>query len=302
LTRLAEELARELLEAPHLVAEQIEGTEPLLADSNCLIATGSGDSYAAAIAMESSSPAVTAVDPLEAAAGGRLKRYVAEGCVLVALSVGGRTRSVVEAASLYRKLGGRVVAVTAGRSSPLAHVADEAVYMVYGGLAAGIGAVRHLVMLAAAGRLLGVDVWRPRPLGGGNCVWLRSEMHTGCLSGFSAALFTVLKLYEVYGSNVRAERLEQLVHAPIYSVDTVTLYAAPGHCRNKTMEVYGVLRSVGYRVELVEAGANEGIAAAMEHAYRSLECLYEAVVRDGVAEPQYRRHRGLAELTRLIYG
>jgi len=55
-------------------------------------------------------------------------------------------------------------------------------------------------------------------------------------------------------------------------------------------------------VELVEASTGEGIGAAMEHAYRGLSCLYELAARDGVVEPAYRRHRGLGELTRLIYG
>jgi 6-phospho 3-hexuloisomerase len=46
---------------------------------------------------------------------------------LVAVSGSGRTRSVVEIARTARRIGGRVVAVTAHRSSPLARVANELV-------------------------------------------------------------------------------------------------------------------------------------------------------------------------------
>jgi fructoselysine-6-P-deglycase FrlB-like protein len=300
---LVEELSRELLEASTLIGEQVEKTEPLLAGEECVVVTGSGDSYAAALAVDASTPRATAFDPLELIVGGKAGYFAKRGCVMLALSVGGRTRSVVEAARVFRTNGGRVVAVTSSPSSPLAKTATDIVEMVYGGLAGGIGAVRHLVMLAAAASVLGLDYWRPRsrpPTG--SCFWLRSEMHAGCLSGYSAALFTVLKLYEVYGSSVRAERLEQLLHAPIYSVDTVVLYTAPGNCAEPTARAYEVLRSVGFRVEKIEASSSEGVAAAMEHAYRTLWCLYEAASMDGVNEPRYRRHRGLGPLTELIYG
>lgn len=299
---LAEALGAELSEAPRLVRRQIELTQPLLESNDCIIAVGSGDSFSAAVALEADDARVIAQDPLDALRGGRLRWGLSRGCVLLALSVGGRTRNVVEAAKWYRSHGGYVAAVTASLSSPLARVADIVVEMVYGGLAGGIGAVRHLVMLAAASRLLGREAWIPRGAPPGECFWLRSEMHAGCLSGYSAALFSALKLYEVYGSSVRYERLEQLVHAPVYSTGSVTLYGSSGGpCSRETRKVYDVLRGVGLRAELVEAG-NEGVAGAMEHAYRILWCLYDFVTRDGVAEPAYRRHRGLAALTELIYG
>ena len=55
------------------------------------------------------------------------------------------------------------------------------------------------------------------------------------------------------------------------------------------------------KVHVIEAVSSNGWSNALSQAYTVLECLYEAVVSDGVNEPAYRRHRGLKKFTELIY-
>jgi len=305
---LGDAVRGELFEAPGLVRRQVELVEPLLAGAGCVAAVGAGDSYAAALAAAAlGGGRVEAWDPVELVASGRAGWLASRGCWLLALSVGGRSVSVVEAARRFRSAGGRVVAVTADPGSPLAREADVVVELVYGGLAGGVGAARHLVMLAALAGLLGERV-RGVPLpseapGVGDCTWLRSEVHSGCLDSASTGLYAVLKLYEVYGSSARFYRVEQLVHAPVYSASVFTLYEpAGGPCRERVLEAYEAMREAGLRLSLVPRGSSSAAENVVSQAVSVLTCLAEAADMDGVLEPAYRRHRGLGVLTRLIYG
>jgi len=49
------------------------------------------------------------------------------GDTLIAISGSGRTRTVVEIARLARKAGGRVIAITSSKRSPLARISDHAI-------------------------------------------------------------------------------------------------------------------------------------------------------------------------------
>jgi len=49
------------------------------------------------------------------------------GDTLIAISRSGRTRTVVEIARLARKAGGRVIAITSSKRSPLARISDHAI-------------------------------------------------------------------------------------------------------------------------------------------------------------------------------
>lgn len=299
MAQLPESLGRELAAAGRTLQRQLEAVEPILASEECIAAVGAGDSYAAALALEACSQGRTrALDPLDAVSTGVLQALASQGCVLVALSVGGRTRAVLEATRAYRALGGRVVAVT-GPSTPLARLADTTIELVYTGLAGGVGALRHLAMLAALAAATGND---PGPLEppGIDCTALWSWVHAGAAEAYSSALYTVLKLYEVYGRPARSERLEQLVHAPVYATDSITVYMSSAAPQARQREAVETLREAGLRVNTVP-GCSSCWGTAMGQALAVLRCLAEAVRRDGVDEPYYRRHPGLEQLTRLIY-
>lgn len=301
---LAYSLANELHALDELVRRQVEDTEPILASTECIYVIGSGDSFAAALAVEAlSGGRAIALDPYDVARSGILEKGLSRGCVLLALSVGGRTRAVVESARVYREIGGRVYAVTANLESPLARWADYIVELVYGGLAEGIGAARHVVMLAALAKAVSGE--KPQIVGRsrGNCSWFRrAEIFVGSLESFSSALYASLKLYEVYGSSVRFERFEQFLHAPIYSVHSVTLFEpVDNEAASRIKLAAQAMKETGMEVHVVEAVSSNGWSNALSQAYTVLGCLYEAVVSDGVSEPAYRKHRGLKKFTELIY-
>ena len=125
-------------------------------------------------------------------------------------------------------------------------------------------------------------------------------MHAGAAEAYSSALYAVLKLYEVYGRPARHEKLEQLVHAPVYATDSVTIYMSSAAPPARQREAVETLREAGLRVNTVP-GCSSCWGTAMGQALAVLRCLAEAVRRDGVDEPYYRRHPGLEQLTRLIY-
>ncbi len=296
---LARQLRAELEQAPEMVALQSEVVEPLLAGESKVVATGAGDSYVVALAASALTSA-RAVDPLEAISHAR--RLVREGYTLLALSVGGRTRSVVEAARYWKSLGGRVVAVTADTRSPLARSGDAVVKLVYGSLAAGIGALRHLVMVAAVASLFGERIARvqaPRT----RCPdTMERLVYVGIVDSYSSAVFSALKSYEVFCSPSRYEHLEQLVHAPIYSVSQtpIIVYDSMLAPRQLVERIIKTLADVGYTVVRVEP-AGPGWLNPLGQQYWLLSCLASYVEERGVSRPCYREHPFLDELTRLIY-
>jgi len=296
---LLESLGRELAAARKTLQRQLEAVEPILASEECIAAVGAGDSYAAALALEACSQGrARALDPLDAASTGALMTLARQGCVLLALSVGGRTRAVLEAARAYRALGKRVIAVT-GPGTPLARQADTTIELAYTGLAGGIGALRHLTMLAALAAALGESPWPLEPPGM-DCTALWSWVHAGAAEAYSSALYAVLKLYEVYGRPARHEKLEQLVHAPVYATDSVTIYMSSAAPPARQREIIETLQEADLRVYAVP-GCSSCWGTVIGQSLAVLRCLAEAVRRDGIDEPRYRQHPGLEQLTRLIY-
>ena len=301
---LPQALAAELEAAPRLVEVQLEaaaGSGVELGD--CVVAVGSGDSYAAAlVAQAASGGRVVALDPYEAAVSGLVERLAGRGCGLLALSVGGRTRAVVEAAERARRAGGRVVAVTANPASPLAGAADVVVKLVYGSLAAGVGAARHLAMLAALAGLYGYRGGLPGGWERVDCGFLGAETHAGALEAGGSSLFAVLKLYEAFGSQARWWPLEQLLHAPVYSAHSLALYEpSQREAWERTLEAVEAARRAGQRVSVVPRLSPDPWGNALAQAAAVLSCLAVMAERLGAREPAYRRHRGLGDYTRLIY-
>ncbi len=301
---LAEALRGELAGLEELVERQLETVEALgVEPPGCVAAIGAGDSYAAALAAQGvAGGRVVALDPLEALSSGVLASLASRGCGVLALSVGGRTRVVVEAAAEAARRGAWVAAVTGDPGSPLASQARVVIPLVYGGLAAGVGAARHVAMLAALAGLYGYRGGLPGSWRLPGCGWLMGpEVHAGTLEAGGSSLYAALKLYEVFGSSVRWWPLEQLVHAPVYAAGSVAVYEPALDPGGRTWEVLEALREAGLRVERVPRLDGDPWGNALAQAAAVLGCLLEAVERLGVEEPAYRRHRGLRPLTRLIY-
>ncbi len=228
---------------------------------------------------------------------------VREGRVLLALSVGGRTREVVRVAEEYRRLGGRVVAVTASRESPLARVASYTVLMPYGRTVRGIGAGRHLAMLATLAKVLGGETVEAP----GKCTARISlgepAAHVGLGDSYSTAVFAALKTYEVFGLNSRYVFLEQLLHAELYSVPRKIYIYEPAQplFDERIEEAVGLLEEAGYEVVAVKRLSGNPWRNAFAQQYCVLKSLAGEVKERGVEKPFYRGHAAVERAARLIY-
>jgi len=200
-------------------------------DSEFGYAFGAGDSFAAALAAQYlSSFRFVAVDPLS------LAYYVGKAQVpkqvAIAISYKGRTREVVKAASKLKSLGWKVLAVTSDSSSPLASAASEVASIVQTSEALPVGVSSFVAMVTALAKLLGAklninllksklkDITGLEPIvrGSVSAKNVSEVIAVGEGSGFVAAYFTCLKLYEALCMPCRAYPLEEFLHAPIYSI------------------------------------------------------------------------------------
>ncbi len=200
-------------------------------DSEFGYAFGAGDSFAAALAAQYlSSFRFVAVDPLS------LAYYVGKAQVpkqvAIAISYKGRTREVVKAASKLKSLGWKVLAVTSDSSSPLASAASEVASIMQTSEALPVGVSSFVAMVTALAKLLGAklninllksklkDITGLEPIvrGSVSAKNVSEVIAVGEGSGFVAAYFTCLKLYEALCMPCRAYPLEEFLHAPIYSI------------------------------------------------------------------------------------
>ncbi len=296
--KLREALRADVERALELLEDQYAAVEPL--DAACAIVTGAGDSFAAALLAPALHPGARAADPMAVAYGDVVSELARRGCALIAVSLGGRTRTVVEAARRFRRAGGAVVAVTGDPASPLAAHADRVVTVLHAGLARGVGAGRHLLTLVALAALLGAPAPVRPPWPRGCPDRLYGYVFAGCCETESAALYAALKVYEVYGLPAQWWGLEQFVHAPVLGApgDKLVVFECLG-ARERVDEVVSTLREVGVDVLRVEARGPTRLDNALWSSLWTLACMASA--RDVPDEPRYASHPGLDRLTRLIY-
>ena len=299
-------LGAEIIRDIEAVAKLIEGleVEDTYSGLGAGLAIGAGDSYVAALALEAGTQGrVKAFDPDHLLAIGGLDRFVREGYVLFALSVGGRTREVVRLAKEYARLGGRVVAVTGDKDSPLARSSSEVVVMEYSRTVKGIGAGRHLYMIALLGKMFGekhLSIAR----GSCGCPSFSTPVgHVGVGDSYSTAMFAALKSYEVFNTASRYVFLEQLFHAELYSMPPRLYFYEPytSIIDERFREGLEVVKEAGYEVEVVGRAGSTAWSNMLSQQYCILSCLARECEEKNVVEPGYRRHPGLATITRLIY-
>ncbi len=276
-----------------------------LAARRPVAATGAGDSYAAAVAWRGVEPRrVRAVDPLDMLASGFLGACIDAGCVVAGLSVGGVTRSVVEAVVRFKMLGGRAVAFTARRLSPLGLACDEVIILPYSETVMGVGAARHAVMLAALAGASGgrIEEWDPLQLPQGRGL-LDYQVFLGVGEAAASAMYASLKTCEVFGECRPWYTLEQFIHAPVYTYrgGVRLLFFRQSMRDERVDEVLEGLRSAGFIVEEAPAVRGEPWSTVIGQAYLVLELLRRSAEKLGVATPSYRGHERLRDLTELIY-
>jgi len=292
-------LKKEIGRIPEIVKKQYEITKGVL-ELTWGWSTGSGDSFAAALSLQYlTSYRFTPADPLELAT-----LNPSRGEQLVAISVKGRTIKVIESAEKLREKGVKVIAVTAYPDSPLAEKSDTVIKLVYPGGELPVGIGNYVAVLTALGTLAGYSLegvmeaynlalQAPLPEETKDIVTIGEN------EGYVNALFTCLKLYEMACKPCRCYRLEQFLHASIYSLTPNTTLIFFGSKASK--EVGKLLEDEGYKVTIVDFQSNTlgNLIAGAVYATR----LADKVSREmGFTEPCYKTRRKLVEeTTKIIY-
>lgn len=314
--RLSERIERDVERGVSLLDEIDLGSIEFIGRTKPkILITGAGDSYASAIASHHiySGESVYG-DPLTLSIDGHIARYVEEGYILLAISLGGRTRSVVRLAEKYRGLGGEVYAVTGSRESPLAKVSTHFVEVPYIETVYGSGIGRQIVLEAVLAKLLsGLEIGSTNinteveRLAGEPCPrYVDGEVYVGINESIGTAYFTANKCREFFGCGARSVVFEELLHAEIFAVYgeiyvfRSLLADGDPYIRGRMNEAIETLGSLGYRVATI-AGCRDPWISALCQKIHVLKCLSREVDARGIERPRFTSHGGLKELTRLIY-
>ncbi len=296
-----EEILDEARRYPKIYREQLENT-PSLELGDKVFVSGAGDSYAAsitgtALAGFKGSP----VDPRE------LKYHRGgNGTLIIAVSLGGRTRSLLEAVKHHKEMGTRVAAATGNPESPLAGLADTAILVKHNKYVRGSGFGSYISMTAAIAALLGAGgkprnrpICHPRRRPNGRVPFFVGESWR-----YGAGYFGMLKMHEDLGLPSRTEKLEQFMHATVFSLQN---YEAPYILEYKkklpegftdVLETWNPL----YLNDIAPGLTGDDVDAFICLA-QSLTILVAQYIADkGLDKPYYRRAKGVAErLAETIY-
>ncbi|RLE60240.1 MAG: hypothetical protein DRJ35_03810 [Thermoprotei archaeon] len=246
---LSEYLLKELQRIPHIVSRQYSETRKTDAKLTQGIAIGSGDSFAAANTLfYLTKGSFIPLDPLDALVSDNISAKQ-----LVALSVKGKTIKVVEATATFKKKGVETIAVTAFDNSPLAKTTDKVVKLTYSGGELPIGVGNYTAMITALAALT------RHTIEGFHQAYRKALAHSlpesdlivavGEQEGYANAMFICLKLYETTCSPCRYYRLEQFLHAPIYSLPENTAVIVFQSSRStQPHDIVQVLEQAGYQV------------------------------------------------------
>ena len=296
-----EEILDEAHRYPKIYREQVEST-PSLELGDKVFVSGAGDSYAAsitgtALAGFKGSP----VDPRE------LKHHRGGiGTLVIAVSLGGRTRSLLEAVKRHKDMGSLVVAVTGNPESPLAGLADTTILVKHNKYVRGSGFGSYISMTAAIAALLGAGgkpgntrICHPRRRPDG-----RVPFFVGELWRYGVGYFGMLKMHEDLGMPSRTEKLEQFMHATVFSLQN---YEAPyilEYKKNLPEGFTDVLETWNpLYLDDIAPGLPSGDVDAFICLAQSLTILVTQYIADkGLDKPYYRRAKSVAErLAGTIY-
>ncbi len=219
---MAQDVRRQLDDLPRLVL-------PAPAAESVVAFVGSGDSYAAALAAcHLSSGRATCWHPTDVISDPSL--LVGRSAYFVSIS--GRTRANILAASAARKAGVATVAITADKKSPLAMACDGVFELGFKragrtsgtiGFAASALACMHLATQGRTGCPADLkEIYAKASKAAGR---LAGKVRTGptiIILGdsflFPAAMYGALKFNEVFGSRAQAYPLEEFFHAPLFGL------------------------------------------------------------------------------------
>jgi DNA-binding MurR/RpiR family transcriptional regulator len=152
LTEFSREIMDEAELYPEIFNRQLETTRALTSKGRILV-SGAGDSYAAALTGTAlAGYNGVAVDPRE------LSYYpMGDDVTVIAVSLGGRTRSLIQSATIHKEHGSKIIVITGNTESPVAELGDIVVRVVHPSYVRGSGFGSFVSMTAAVAGLLGFD-------------------------------------------------------------------------------------------------------------------------------------------------
>ena len=174
--------------------------------------------------------------------------------------------------------------------------------LIYGETVDGVGGVRQAVLYAAIAGLRGVTVreFEPKlePLN-----LLKHSIIVGACASRGVALFTSLKLCEVYGVCDKYLALEELLHTKIYSLDprSSILVFEPPYKDDRFREIVDMLQDLGYDIVIVEARKGYAWDSIIGQTIWVLKSLVKTLEEKEVKRPYYRSNPLLDKLTNIIY-
>ncbi|MCE4606536.1 MAG: SIS domain-containing protein [Desulfurococcales archaeon] len=301
MTGFAEEVKEEAKLYPSIYSRQLEKTDIVLHTERIFV-SGAGDSFAASLTGTAlSGYRGEAVDPRE------LSLYPkGERVTVIAVSLGGRTKSLIESVSLHKDKGSKVVVVTGNTESPLAELGDMVVQVVHPSYVKGSGFGSYVSMTAAIAGLLGVRV---KPAGKLQCypgnIPVGIPFFIGEAWSYGLAYFAMLKMHEGLGWPSRSERLEQFMHATIFSLkeyETPIILYPREELPENLISTLTEKSSPVFLGDLINSEAVNDVDKMVCTAQSLTRLIAECISREGLIEPFYRRRRSEAgKLAKAIY-
>ncbi len=227
-----QEVIMQLDELPRVLKE-LENKDIWLSkdEQNKVIITGSGDSYAAALAVERLSAfRIRCIDPYEfiSVACNEGNYIQDERNIIYIISVSGETRASIDVAKRAKDMGLKVVALTSNTTSKLAKVVDSIIELRFkrtGILTAGsIGFTTSLLTAASLVHAIDsntIDIKRLFKLTDTtSSIELKDFNYlVGDVLTYPIAVYFSAKIYEVLGLKSQYCMLEQFKHMQIFSLD-----------------------------------------------------------------------------------
>ena len=224
-----QEVMMQLDELPRVLKE-LENRDIWLSkdEQSRAVITGSGDSYAAALAVERlSSFRIRCIDPYEfISVAYNEDNYMQERNIIYIISVSGETRASIYAAKRAKDMGLKVVALTSNTTSRLANLADSIIELRFkrtGILTAGsIGFTTSLLVAASLVHAIdsnSIDIKRLFKLTDNSSIELKDFNYlVGDVLTYPITVYFSAKIYEVLGLKSQYCILEQFKHMQIFSL------------------------------------------------------------------------------------
>ncbi len=298
---LAKTLEEDLQQAIEHNTQQYK-TTPILKE-DCLAITGTGDSHAAAIALERLHPNNTVlIDPLQLLSKQKRRTLIKNNCTLTTISIGGKTKTLITITRKYRNEKGKTITITGNTNSPLAKTSHETIEIIYNNTAMGIGAGRQLVLITALAKTSNAPKPEPAKTTITKIPINKPATHTGINETTSTALYTTLKTHEVYAKPAVTIELEQLIHAPIYALPQPIIIYKPTTLQNnkRINTIIKTIRKTQHKLIIIPQTKTPW-QTIYNQTLNTIQNLIKTIIKTKTRKPAYTQHPHIHELTRLIY-